>query len=102
MRRRPQEDDEKQNERLEPDLSGRCCPPNHGWKRTSGTADDNVLWRLPLQPYRVHADIEEDREGEQRGCCDVERESKNGNCAAAQNKPKRQRFGARDLAARNW
>ena len=57
---------------------------------------------LPLQPHRVHDDVEEDREGEQRRRFDVERESKNGDCAAGENKPERQRFGARDLAARNW
>ena len=67
MRRRPQEDDQEQNERLEPDLSGRRCPADHRRKRTGGAADDDVLRRLPLQPHRVHDDVEEDREGEQRG-----------------------------------
>ena len=72
MRRRPQEDDEEQNERLEPDLSGRRCPADHRRKRAGGAADDDVLWRLPLQPHRVHDDVEEDREGEQRGRFDIE------------------------------
>ena len=56
---------------------------------------------LPLQPHRVHDDVEEDREGEQRGRCDIERESKNGDCAAGENKSECKRFGARDLAARD-
>ena len=56
---------------------------------------------LPLQPHRVHDDIEEDREGEQRCRFDIERESKNGDCAAGKNKSECKRFGARDPAARD-
>ena len=57
---------------------------------------------LPLQPHRIDDDVEEDREGEQRGRLDVERKSKNRDCAAGKDKSEYQRFGARDPAARDW
>ena len=86
MRRRPQEDDQEQDERLEPDLSGCRRPANHRRKRAGGTADDDVLRRAPLQPYRIDDDVEEDREGEQRRGRDIERESKNRDGAAGKDK----------------
>ena len=57
---------------------------------------------LPLQPHRVHDDVEEDREGEQRCRPTLSARAKNGDCAAGKNKSEYERFGARDLAARNW
>ena len=59
-----------------PMSAGRGGPADHGWKRAGGTADDDVLWRVPLQPYRVHDGVEEDREGEQRCRRNVERDDR--------------------------
>ena len=101
MRRRPQEDNEEQNERLEPNVSGCRCPADHRRKRTGGAADDDVLWRISLQPHRIHDDVEENREGEQRGGFDIEGESKDHDCAARKNKSECKRLGARDPAARD-
>ena len=44
-----------------PMLSGRRGPSDHRWQRAGGATDDDVLLRCPLQPRRVHDDIEEDR-----------------------------------------
>src|SRR5262249_46105136 len=102
MRRRPKEDNKKQDERLRRDLAGCGGPANYGWKCTPSASDDNVLWRLPLQPHRVHDDIKEDRKGEQRGGVDIERKSQDDDGAAGKNESEYKRFGARDLPARNW
>jgi hypothetical protein len=68
---------------------------------TRSPADDNVLWRPPLQPHRT-GDIEEDRKAEQRGGFDIERKSKDGHGAAGKDKSEYQRLGARDLPAGKW
>src|SRR4029077_15131120 len=78
------------------------CPANYGRNCAGRAADDNVLWRLALQPHRVHDDIEEDRKGEQGSGFDIERKSKEGHGAASKDKPKYKRFGARDFPTRNW
>ena len=43
-----------------------AAQPITGGSAASGAADDDVLRRVPLQPGRIHDDVEEDREGEQR------------------------------------
>src|SRR5712672_144670 len=101
MRRRPQEDDQEQDQRLEPDLAGRRRPTDHRRQRAGGAADDDVLRRAPFQPHRVHDDVEKDREGEQGRRRDIDRDSKDGDRADGQDKPERARLGARDPAARN-
>ena len=84
-----------------PIVSGCRRPADHRRKRAGGAADDDVLRRPSLQPHRVHDDVEEDREGEQRRGFDIEREGKNGDRAARKDKSEYKRFGARDLAARD-
>jgi len=101
MRRRPQEDDQEQDQRLEPDLAGCRRPTDHRRERTGGAADDDVLRCAPLQPHRVYDDVEEDREGEQGRRRDIDRDSKDGDRADGQDKPERACLGARDPAARN-
>src|SRR5262245_11641238 len=102
MGRRPQQYDQEQDHRLEPDASRYCRPTNHWGEGTRSTADDNVLWRPPLQPHRVDDDIEEDRKGEQRGGFDIERKSKDGHGAAGNDKSEYKRLVARDLPTGNW
>ena len=53
MRRRPQEDDQEQDERLEPDVSGRRRPADDRRQRAGGAADDDILWRAAASatPY---------------------------------------------------
>ena len=97
----PQEDDQEQDERLEPDGSGSRRPANHRWKSAGSATDDNVLRRPPLQPDRIHGDVDEDREGKQRRGCDVERQGENGDCAAREGESEPKRFGPRDFAVRD-
>jgi hypothetical protein len=97
----PQEDDKEQDERLEPDGSGCRRPTNHWRKSAGGATNDNVLRRPALQPDRIHGDIEEDREGEQRRGYDVERQGENGDCAACEGESESKRFGPRDFAVRD-
>src|SRR6266702_3526699 len=66
MRRRPQEDDQEQDQRLDREAAGGCRPADHRRQRASGAADDDVLWRYAFEPDRVDADIKADGEGEQR------------------------------------
>ena len=47
-------------------MSGGHRPADQRRKGARGAADNDVLWRLPLQPHRVHDDVEEDRESKQR------------------------------------
>ena len=76
MGRRPKEDNEEQRKRLEPDFSGCRGPSDHGRQRSGGAADDDVLSRGPLQPRRVHDNIKEDGAGQQCGCCEIRRQSR--------------------------
>src|SRR5262249_9059386 len=76
-------------------------PADYGWKCAGSATDDNILWRLPLQPHRVHDDIEEDRKGEQRGDFDIKRKSEDGHGAAGKDKSKYKRLGTGDLPTRN-
>ena len=90
MGRRPKEDNEEQRKRLEPDFSGCRGPSDHGRQRSGGAADDDVLSRGPLQPRRVHDNIEEDRAGQQCGCREVRRQSENHHCEDRQERVQRQ------------
>ena len=67
MRRRPQEDDGEQQERQRGDVAGRRDPADQRREGAGGAADDDVLRGPALQPDRVDQDVEQDRNGEQRG-----------------------------------
>src|SRR5215475_2932897 len=97
----PKEDDEEQRKRLEPDLSGRRGPSDHGRQCAGCTADDDVLGRGPLQPRRVHYYIEEDRAGQQRGCCEVRCQSESCDCDNGKDQSEGKCLNLRDLAAGN-
>ena len=84
-----------------PMLSGCRGPTDHRRKRAGGTADDDVLWRTPLQPHRVHDDVEENGEGEQRRGFKIDRKSKDCDCADAQDQSECKRFRARHHPAGN-
>ncbi len=102
MRRRPKEDNEEQRKRLEPDVSGCCGPSDHGRQCSCSATDDDILSRNPLQPCRVHENIEEDSAGQQCGCCEVRRQPENRHCEPAQNETKDKRLEPGDFAPGNW
>ena len=74
---------------------------NHRRKGAGGAANDDVLRRMPLQPYRIDDGVKEDREGEQSRRADVAHQGQNGDRPAGKTKSEHQRFKARDLAARD-
>ena len=102
MGRRPEEDDEEQRKRLDPNFSGSRGPSDHRRQRAGGTADDDVLPRRPLQPRRVDDNIKEDRAGHQCGRCEVRRQSQNHDCNTAKDESKDKRLEPGDLAPGNW
>ena len=85
-----------------PTFSGCRGPSDHRRQRAGGTADDDVLSRGPLQPRRVHDNIEEDRAGQQCCCREVRRQSENRHCETAKHESKDKGLEPGDLAARNW
>src|SRR5262245_13490210 len=101
MRRRPKEHDQEQDDRLERDLTGGRRPADYGGKRAGSPADDDILRRASLEPYRVDDDVEEDRESEQCRCRDIEHESKHRNGTGSENHAEYERFCTRDRAARD-
>jgi hypothetical protein len=76
----------------------RRCPADHRRQR-AGAADDDILWRAPLQAYRVHNDTEEGRKGEEYRRFDVEREREDATDAPARTRPKTSASG-RDILPR--
>src|ERR1700722_11734373 len=92
MRWRPQEDDQEQDKRFKAYLSRGGRPADHWRKCAGGAADDDVLWRPPLQPNRVHGVVEEDRKSKQARCFQVYDKRKDGDCATGKSKSKCQRF----------
>ncbi len=102
MGRGPQEHDQEQDDRFKPDVAGCRRPADRRWQRPGGAADDDVLWRAPLQPDRVHDDVEEDRESEQSRRLKVGRERQNRDRTSGKDKSECQRFPPRDRAARDW
>src|SRR5580658_4297084 len=94
VRRRPQENDQEQNEWLEPNGSSNHRPTDDWGKRAGGATNDNVPRRPPLEPNRIHNDIEEDREGEQRGGREVHGQRENDDGAERQGESKSKRLGA--------
>ena len=101
MRRRPQKDDQEQNDRCEPDVARRRGPTDH-WRQCAGSAaDDDVLRRAPLQPDRVDHDVEKDREGEQPGGQSVGHHRESGDGTTGQHESQTKRLDRRDPAARD-
>ena len=67
MRRRPDEDDGKKNDRHQRDVARHRGPADQRRKGARGTADDDVLGRAALQPHRVNHHIKQDGKGKHCG-----------------------------------
>src|SRR5262249_58411736 len=65
MWRRPEEDDEKEETRLDRDAAGHRHPADDRRKGARGAADNDVLRRRSLEPCRIDSDVKEDRESKQ-------------------------------------
>ena len=63
MRRRPDENDGKKNNRHQRDVARHRGPADERRKGTRGTANDDILGRTALQPHGVDDNIEQDGEG---------------------------------------
>ena len=59
MRRRPEEDNAEQQPRGQCERVGDRGPPHQSRHSTGSSADDDVLLGRPLEPERVHEDVEE-------------------------------------------
>jgi hypothetical protein len=79
MRRRPEEYDQEQQHRLEANRAGSCGPTNHRRECPGRAADDDILRRRSLKPHGVDRDIEEDREGKERGSKPIGNEAQHRN-----------------------
>ena len=85
-----------------PTLSGCRGPADHGRQRACGTADDDVLWRSPLQPRRVHDNIEEDGAGQQCGRREIRRQGQSHHRETAKQEAKDKRLEPGNPAPGNW
>ena len=65
-------------------VSGCRCPGTSGGRAQRRRADDDVLWGASLQPYHVHHDLNQDRQGEKCCCPDSGGNTKNGDRPARQ------------------
>ncbi len=102
MRRRPQEDDEEQDQRHRGDRAGDGGPADQRRERAGRAADDDVLRRPPLQPHRVDEDVERDRGGEQSGGDQIRRQPHHHDRADRQRDAVGQRRIRRDPPGRDW
>jgi hypothetical protein len=67
VRRRPEEDDQEEPERGQPEVPGRGGVADERWHRARSAADDDVLRCRALQPAGVDEDVEEVPDERQRG-----------------------------------
>ena len=66
-------------------------------KGTGCAANDDVLRRRALEPYRIDHDVEEDREGQQRASQEIGDEAQSPDREAGEDEAERQRLAGREI-----
>src|SRR5262249_3279637 len=102
MWRRPEEDDEEEETRLDRDAAGRRHPADDGRKGARSAADNDVLRRRSLEPCRIDSNVKEDRKGKQRRREPAHEQAEHSYREGGEYDAKRKRLAGRDVAPWNW
>ena len=98
MRWRPDEYNQKQQQRAAGNLIGHSSPTQNRWRRTGRPTDHNVLRCGTFEPDRVDHGITDQREKGQYGRQCIDQKPQNQHRNDAENRCKRQRCLHRQLA----
>ena len=98
VRRRPQEDDQAEDQRLGADVAADRRPAEHRRHRPRRAADDDVLRRQRLEQHRVDDGIADERGERQPHRQRVDREPEDRAARAAERGRERERLAGRQLA----
>ena len=102
VRWRPDENNQKQQQRTAGDFTGYCCPAQHGWCCARGAADNDVLRGRAFQENRIDDGIANQRSERQNGGQRIDQEPQNDHRDDRQYCRERQGGAFRDPALRQW